>query len=71
MCNLSFFKIMSLSGKMVRLDLGDVLLRRMQEKDVDAVKALIKVRFNIISLMSYSLYIIYIYSYNIYIQCSA
>ncbi len=64
MCNLSFFKIMSLSGKMVRLDLGDVLLRRMQEKDVDAVKALIKVRFNIISLMSYSLYIyIYIYIY--------
>lgn len=48
---------MSLSGKMVRLDLGDVFLRRMQEKDIDAVKALIKVRFNIISLMSYTVYI--------------
>lgn len=37
---------------MVRLDIGDVVLRRMQEKDIEAVKALIKVRFNI-SLMSY------------------
>uniref|UniRef100_A0A8C1Z1M3 Probable N-acetyltransferase 14 n=1 Tax=Cyprinus carpio TaxID=7962 RepID=A0A8C1Z1M3_CYPCA len=37
-----FLKIMSISGKMVRLDLGDVLLRRMQEKDIEAVKALIK-----------------------------
>lgn len=36
---------------MVRLDLGEVVLRRMQEKDIEAVKALIKVRFNIISLM--------------------
>lgn len=33
---------------MVRLDLGEVVLRRMQEKDIEAVKALIKVRFNII-----------------------
>lgn len=33
-------------GKMVRLDLGDVVLRRMQEKDIEAVKALIKVRLN-------------------------
>lgn len=55
-----FLKIMSLSGKMVRLDLGDVLLRRMQEKDIEAVKALIKVRFNIMCLMSYIYKYIYI-----------
>lgn len=36
----------NVSGEMVRLDLGEVVLRRMQEKDIEAVKALIKVRFN-------------------------
>lgn len=58
---------------MVRLDLGDVVLRRMQEKDIEAVKALIKVRFNIISLIGgffFFFFILFILSFLTFFSAS-